>query len=195
MSSTEMCVGKELANEVEDNSPSLILSVTPAGQPGNPVDLANAPEWHDLFYGRVTPERVKELGRFLRSDPNRFFRLYHGTSADHPILEKGLLPTSARRAKSLQAGHGFVYLSVYPGMAETFGRMAYPGKNIQVYAVEVTARRLAADLDQLRNKRAWGDGSLGEVGSSLAESLVIGHGARVRGKVEAWQIRPIEIIE
>ena len=186
-----MKIGSGLADVVEDECDSLLVPIRATGQPGDPVDFANAPEWHDLFYGKATPERVKELGQFLRSDPNRFFRLYHGTDASHPIMEKGLLPTCARRAKSLQSAAGFVYLSVYPGMAEDFGRMAYPGKRIQVYAVETTARRLLADLDQLNNKRAWGGEAFREVGSSLAESLVIGHGARVRGKVDPWQISPV----
>jgi hypothetical protein len=151
---------------------------------GGTINFATDPQWHDVFYGRPTPERIKELGRFLRTDPNRFVRLYHGTDASLPVLEKGLLPTSTTRRRSLQSGNGYVYLSVFPGSAEDFGRMGNPGKKIRVYGVEVTIRRLCADTDQLNNRRGVGD----DVGNSLAESLVFGHGARVKGKIDPMQV-------
>ena len=150
------------------------------------VDFSSDPRWHDVFYGMPTPRRIKELGQFLRSDANRFVTLYHGTDAGHPVMEEGLLPTSAGRAKSIQSSPGFVYLSVFPGHAKTFGELAYgPTTPIAVYAVTVTARRLLPDPDQLRNKRMYGNA---EVGDTLAESLAIGHGARVRGKVDPMQL-------
>lgn len=154
------------------------------------VDFSEDPEWYDLFYGKPTPERVKELARFLRNDPNRFITLYHGTDANLPIMQKGLLPTSATRRRSLQSSPGYVYLSVFPGSAEDFGRMGNPGKPIQVYKVEVTVRRLLPDADQLGNKRLWGGDEYNQLGNSLAESLVYGHGARVKGKVDPYQLIP-----
>jgi GNAT superfamily N-acetyltransferase len=162
---------------------------------GDAIDFSEDSNWHDLFYGTPTPKRMKELKSFLRQDPNRFVRLYHGTDASHPVMEEGLLPTSAGRKKSLQSTPGYVYLSVYPGMAEDFGRMAYPGKPIQVYAVTVTVRRLLADTDQLNNRRYWGEGKYDGVGNTLAESLVYGRGARVKGKVEPYQLTPTKDIK
>jgi hypothetical protein len=69
--------------------------------------------------------------------------------------------------------------------------MAYPGRQIQVYSVEVPVRSLLPDLDQLRNRRMW-DKTLIPVGSTLAESLVIGHGARVKGKILPLRVAAIE---
>jgi hypothetical protein len=148
------------------------------------TDFSSDPQWHDVFYGNPSPERIKALASFLRSDPNRFITLYHGTASDLPVMEEGLLPTSPSRAKSYQSSPGYVYLSVYPGNAKNFGELAYPGEDITVYAVNVTARRLLPDTDQLANQRSVGK----EVGNSLAESLAIGHGARVKGAVGPMQL-------
>jgi len=148
------------------------------------TDISSDPQWHDVFYGDPSPERIKALASFLRSDPNRFITLYHGTASDLPVMEEGLLPTSPSRAKSYQSSPGYVYLSVYPGNAKNFGELAYPGEDITVYAVNVTARRLLPDTDQLANQRSVGK----EVGNSLAESLAIGHGARVKGAVGPMQL-------
>jgi predicted nucleotidyltransferase/8-oxo-dGTP pyrophosphatase MutT (NUDIX family) len=150
------------------------------------------PEIDGLFYSAETPEAVRRVAAWLRSDPNRFVRMYHGTSAEHPVMEKGLLPTSGRRRHSYQSGSGYVYLSVFPTSAEDFARMAYPGKDIVVYAVDLTVRRLRPDLDQLRNKRYWGGERFQGLGDSLAESLVYGHGARVAGRIGPEQITPFK---
>lgn len=154
---------------------------------GGVMDFSVAPEWHDVFYGNPSPEKVRELGIWLRDHPNDFVRLYHGTAATHPIMEQGLLPTSGQRRNSMQSGAGFVYLSVYPGMAKDFATMAYPGKPVKVYAVEVTVRRLLPDTDQLRNQRLYAERN---VSNTLANSLAFGHGARIKGAVEPFQIRP-----
>jgi ParB-like chromosome segregation protein Spo0J/GNAT superfamily N-acetyltransferase len=153
------------------------------------LDFSQAAEWHDLFYGSPDPKRLKELNQFLKRNPEQIIRLYHGTDASLPIMTEGLLPTSTKRRRSLQSGSGHVYLSVYEGMAETFGTMGNPGKKIEVYAVQLPARMLSPDPDQLRNKRYWGEDK--EIGSTLADSLVIGKGARVKGTVMSWAIRPL----
>lgn len=191
---TEAPTAKPLAGAGRVVPPTHVAK--PLGGPDNPVDFSQDPRFHDVFYGDPTFEQIHKLSQFLRADPNRFVRLYHGTSAAHPIMAKGLLPTCASRAKSLQSAPGFVYLSVYPGMAEDFARMAYPSQPVRVYAVTVTAGRLLADLDQLRNKRLWSEGSptLAGAKNTLAESLAVGHAARVRGKVEPYQIQPLEFV-
>lgn len=137
--------------------------------------------------GTIEKKDIAEFASFLRSHKMDFVRLYHATSLDHPIPDKGLLPTSATRAKSLQSGHGYVYLSYDPESALSFARMAYAGqyRPLVIYAVEVTIGRLSADTDQLRNKRFF---SGIEVGNSLAESLIYGRGARVKGKIDPMQL-------
>ena len=154
------------------------------GSLDNPVNFSVDPEWHDLFYGEPSTERMDELSKWLRSHKNDFVVLYHGTSARHDVWEEGLLPTSGSRAKSYQSSPGYVYLSVYPGSAETFGSLAYPMHDIIVYSVWVTVRRLKPDIDQLNNHRYEGM----DVGNSLVESLVFGHGARIKGKIDPFQL-------
>lgn len=148
----------------------------------------------NLFYGEEKPETVKNLVSWLKQDPNRFVRLYHGTAAKHNVMVEGLLPTSGSRRNSLHSGSGYVYLSVFPTSAEDFARMAYPGKDIVVYAVDISIRRLKPDKDQLRNKRYWGGEKYQDIGNSLAESLIYGHGARVEGKINPMQISVFKTI-
>lgn len=160
----------------------------------HPIDLAYDPEWHGAVYGARTPDHIRRLNAFLRENPDRFIRLFHGTSVRHAVMEQGLLPTTVRRRNSLQSANGFVSLSIYPGMAYDFGNFASlnsapdaEGNSVAVYAVTVCVRRLLADRDQLNNKRAAGF----DVGNSLAESLIVGSGARVRGLIEPFAIRQI----
>ena len=126
--------------------------------------------------GVLSPKDKKAFASFLNSRKMEFVRMYHGTSIEHPVTDKGLLPTSARRAKSLQSAHGYVYLTYDPQTALSFARMAYAGQNrdLVVYAVEVTIGRLKPDLDQLRNKRMFAGE---DVGASLVDSLIYGRGA------------------
>lgn len=157
------------------------------GDPSRPYDFAHDERFAHLFYGDPSPAEVKAFSSWLRSRPNEFVRLYHGTAAANPIWEEGLLPTSLTRRNSIQSGSGFVYLSVFPGMAFDFGRYASlnrpadaDGARVAVYPVTMTIRSLAADIDQLHNRRLWA----GEVvGNSLAESLVRARGARHRGRI------------
>ena len=132
---------------------------------------------------------LRRLRGWLRANRNTFVTLYHGTSAAHNVAGpdgEGLLPTSQGRAKSLQSARGWVHLSVHPDAAEAFGRMAYPGQGVSVYAVTVPVRRLRPDADQLRNKRYWsGDGG---IGGDLASSLAHGGGARVRGALAPFSL-------
>lgn len=158
------------------------------------IDLAYDPAWHEAIYGSRSREEVRRLNAFLRDNPDRFIRLFHGTRVVHPVMEKGLLPTTTNRRNSYQSANGFVCLSVYPGMAYDFGNYAAlngggdaEGNRVAVYAVTVCLRRLLADRDQLNNRRAAGT----QVGNSLAESLIFGSGARVKGGIEPFSLREI----
>lgn len=147
----------------------------------NPIDFATDPRWHNLFYGVPTRQELLDLTSFIYCSKNDWVSLYHGTDAAHPVMTKGLLPTSDSRRKSLQSSNGYVCLSVFPGMAHDFGTMAYPGRQIVVYKATICFRRLKADIDQLRNQRLHAQRNCGD---TLAESLVYGHGARVKGKLD-----------
>jgi hypothetical protein len=139
--------------------------------------------------GTITDKEVKQFGRFLNDHKMDFIRMYHGTSARHEVMDKGLLATSATRARSLQSAAGFVYLAYDPQSALSFARMGYAGdytSHLVVYAVDVTVGRLLPDHDQLRNKRQYG-GHV-DLGATLAHSMIYGRGARVRGRIEANQI-------
>ncbi len=160
------------------------------------LELIKDEDWKDVFYAdNLSPERVKAFKSFLSMYNNIYLdnliRLYHGTSAKHNILEEGLKPTCNSRKKSMQSTNGYVYLSIFPNMAKTFGEMAYPQEKVNVYSVDIHVRYLKADLDQLRNKRYW---AKKEVGNSLAESLIFGHGARVKGKIEPYKIKLLKSV-
>lgn len=136
-----------------------------------------------------TEEDVKRLNKYLRANKNKTITLYHGTDASHNILQDGLLPTSAKRKKSLQSASGYVYLSVYKSMAKTFGEMANPyAKNIKVYKITLPINDLKVDNDQLKNKRMWSDV---EIGNTLGDSLIYGSGARVKGAIPNYYIKEV----
>ncbi len=146
-------------------------------------------EWLHNYVRGDGPE-VKKLHRFLWNNRDRNCILYHGTSAEIPVLEKGLRKTSARTRKSLQSKSGYVYLSTYPGHARMFGEMAYPSKKVVVYAVQICIYELKPDLDQLRNKRLF-SGEIIEK-ENLATSLAIGHSARVKRDIWPFEIKLTE---
>lgn len=162
------------------------------GGPDRPFDFARDARFHHLFYGQPSSEEVREFGRWLRQNRNAFVRLYHGTAAVNPVLQEGLLPATQRRRNSLHSSSGYVCLSVYPGMAHQFGVYASlnrsrdaQGRKVLVYPVVKTIGSLLADRDQLSSRRHWAGERLGD---TLAESLVHGHGARVRGAIEPHQL-------
>jgi len=139
--------------------------------------------------GTITPQEIKAFASFLNSHKMDFIRMYHGTSSAHDIMGKGLLPTSASRAKSIQSTAGYVYLAYDPNSALTFAQMAYAGQYNStriVYAVDVLVKRLLPDHDQLYNKRMYGGNA--DIGNTLAHSLIYGRGARVRGKIDPMQV-------
>lgn len=137
----------------------------------------------DFIFDMDRDKAEKETRKFLRNccRMKDYFALYHGTTVKHNIMMEGLLPTSNSRKKSLQSANGYVCLSIYPDMARTFGKMAYPQDEIVVYEVAIPLRLMLPDKDQLKNKRQWsGDSS---IGTDLACSIVHGSGCRVKGAI------------
>jgi hypothetical protein len=143
----------------------------------------------DIFHKSEPSEKdIQVIKKFLNDNKYHKLILYHGTNAEFDIEHDGLLPTTSKRRNSLQSASGYVYLSIFPEMAKTFGEMAFPNKDINVYKIDVPIKDLKTDKDQLFNKRLYGNI---QVGDSLAESLIIGHGARVKGKIPPYMIKRI----
>ena len=101
-------------------------------------------------------------------------------------MHQGMLKTTLHRRNSYQSASGYVYLSIWPSSARMFGELAYPKQDVTVYAVDVKIRELLPDLDQLRNKRLFGN--FDNIGMTLADSLIFGHGARVRREIKPYEI-------
>lgn len=136
--------------------------------------------------GGADPKAVKAFRVALSGDNT--IRLYHGTSVKHDVWDKGLLPTSATRRRSIQSGSGFVYLTYDPMRALTFAQMGYPREGpYVVYSVELPVRMLLADPDQLRNKRQWTGRD--DIGTGLIDSLIHGGAVRVKGRVDTYRIK------
>ena len=140
-----------------------------------------------LFTSEYDRKLVSEFNRWLRRHKEDYVRLYHGTSSKHDILGQGILKTTKRMRNSVQSESGFVYLSVYPNTAKTFGELSYPYDEASVYSVVIKIKELKPDTDQLRNKRLWGKDFL-ELGNTLADSLIYGSGARVKRNIEPYEI-------
>lgn len=153
------------------------------------INLRNDAETSAWIFNDSPDESdIERFKKWLFRHRDDYVRLYHGTSSSIPVKEEGLKRTSAKTKKSMQSETGYVYLSVYPDSARTFGEIAYPYDEVTVYAVDIKIRQMKADKDQLRNRRMW-DPSLRGVGDSLAESLVYGHGARVGRDILPYEIK------
>lgn len=141
--------------------------------------------------GLPSAVRAAEMKEWLKQHGSRFTPtytiLYHATGENVPVMEKGLLPTSDARRRSYQSESGYVYLAATPERAKTFGDLGNGSKSI-VYEVIVPVHKLLPDADQLHNLRAAGT----DVGNSIEESIVYAGGARVKGAIEQWQIRPFD---
>jgi hypothetical protein len=111
----------------------------------------------EVAKGEASALAVARLARWLRSNPDGWLRLYHGTAASVPVESEGLLPTSTRRRNSLQSRSGYVSFSIYPGHAEMFALLAFPRRAVTVYGVDLRVRELVPDTDQLRNQRVWAE--------------------------------------
>ena len=57
-------------------------------------------------------------------------------------MSQGILKTTSRRRNSAQSTSGFVYLSLYPDSARTFGELAYPRQDVLVYSVDIKIKEV-----------------------------------------------------
>lgn len=149
------------------------------------LDDEETSKFFTSFNGEYNEKLVDEFNRWLRRHKKDYIRLYHGTSENIPIMDKGILTTSLKRKKSFQSECGYVYLSVYPSSAKTFGELSYPNSKVVVYSVVIQIKELKPDTDQLNNKRRDG---FPEVGNTLADSLIYGSGARVKRSIKPYEI-------
>lgn len=153
------------------------------------IDLRTSPETSIIFNELCTEKDVRRFNQWLRTHADDYVRLYHGTASKFDIRHEGLKKTTAHRRHSYQSTSGFVYLSIYPSSARTFGEMAYPGQDVTVYAVDIKIRELRPDTNQLVNRRRFGYGEFDHIGNTLADSLIFGHGARVSRAIRPWEIK------
>jgi len=150
-------------------------------------DLRNYEPTMKYVYNDDPKEKeIIEFSQFLRNNKDSYILLYHGTSTRHDILSEGLLRTNKKRRNSYQSESGYVYLSVFPSSARMFGEIAYPRDVVCVYSARVKIGELLADKDQLRNKRLFGGFN---IGNTLADSLIFGHGARIKRDLLPYELR------
>ena len=151
----------------------------------NVINLMTNPDTSIIYNEEASQKQRLAFSKWLRQHREDYVRLYHGTDSDIPILKDGLKKTSTRTKKSIQSATGFVYLSIYPQSARTFGELAYPRKQVTVYAVDIKIKELLPDKDQLRNKRLYGQF---DIDDTLADSLIFGHGARVKRNILPYEL-------
>lgn len=141
--------------------------------------------------GLPTADKLADMKAWLAKHGSRFTPtyavLYHATDRDVPVMEMGLLPTSTARRRFQQSEGGYVYLAATPERAKSFGDMG-SNSDAAVYEAIVPVHKLQPDANQLFDLRSTGI----QVGNSVAESIVYGGGARVKGALEQWQIRPFD---
>jgi hypothetical protein len=159
----------------------------------HPFDLRM--EFPELIWNvEPTDKQIEKLNKWLRDNKEKYVRMFHGTPFENKenVLQKGLLPTSSTRRHSFQSQSGYVYLSVFPTMSKHFADMAShqdKDKNV-VFEVVAAIMDLKPDTDQLINKRHHSDNK--NIGDTLADSIIYGHGARIRGKVDRNLIRIVD---
>jgi hypothetical protein len=138
----------------------------------------------------ILKKDTKALSKYLNAlKSNRYdmpsIIFYHGTSTKHDILDKGILTTTSKTAKSLSSTFGYTYLSIYPDHAYRFGDLAYPYGDITVYEVKIPANLILPDKDQiyLMNRESGQN-----ITDNLANSIIYGDGVRVKGDIPPYMI-------
>jgi hypothetical protein len=141
-------------------------------------------------------KNVEYINKYLRDRgktrfmPNSLIKLYHGTSPKIPILDDGIKTTKMRTSHSYQSTLGYTYFSIYPSMAEIFGNMGFGIHDSAVYECLIPICEIEPDLDQIRNKRLYS--GMYEIGNTIGDSIIYGHGVRVRGDIPPYMIRKIK---
>jgi hypothetical protein len=181
--------GQEILFSMRKTEPQQTL---PSPESEEVIDFSSDARFHHLFHGTPSEKQIQEFDRWLKANPDALIRLYHGTSSLNPIETQGLKKTSATRRNSLQSRSGYVYLSVYPGIAQDFARFASANRGANdegfknaLYSTELRISELSPDADQLRNQRMFAGR---DVKNTLAHSLVFGRGARFKGNIPASRV-------
>lgn len=190
----------EKGGEIQKNDKDVELKIdnyteqyNPDGTMFKPYDLRV--EFRDVLFNPSPSEKdIERLNKWLREHKMNYVKMYHGAPAKYvqSILEKGLLPTSDKRRNSYQSQSGYVYLSVLPKSSKIFAELAdaHNVENNTVFEVVELVNSLLPDTDQLNNYRSAKENW--DIGNSLAESIVYGHGARVKGKIDRNALRIIK---
>lgn len=148
-----------------------------------PINLLES-KFADLMYtSKQDPKLFKEFNIWLKQNPNKVIRLYHGADKNSPIVDQGLLKASPNRRKSLASSHGFVYLSPFKETAEIFGKIGNP-YGYTVYTVDLPIRLLKPDKDQLANKKIGNS----NIGNTLADSIIYGRSVSVKDNIPPYMI-------
>jgi hypothetical protein len=152
------------------------------------LNLIEDSETRDMFFREPTDDDINFLNKYLKNNKFNLIELYHGTSSKNDIIEIGLLTTKIKTKKSLQSTPGYVYLSVFEDMAKKFGSFAYPTDDTVTYKITVPVYFIEPDLDQIRNVRMWSNENIGE---TLADSALYGHGFRIKGNIPPYMIKKL----
>ena len=156
------------------------------------ISFKNLQEY-GIYYGLLNEKMSNSFQKFINQNKYKYAILYHGTSAKHNIMEKGILPTSSKRRNSYQSSSGFVYLSNYPSTAKIYGEFAYPYDDIVVYKVRVPIKDLKPDLDNLKNHNIANPDEY--VKPTLANSIIHGNSVRVARKIYPYEIIGVELLK
>jgi hypothetical protein len=138
-----------------------------------------------------TKKNADYITKFLRKSgksrfqPSCLLKVYHGTSPKLPILKDGLKTTKSGTSHTTQSTFGYTYFSIYPSMAKTFGNMGWGIDNAVIYECLIPTCEIEPDTDQLRNKRLYGGF---DMGNTIGESIIYGHGIRVKGDIPPYMI-------
>lgn len=143
-------------------------------------------------YLSETKENADYITKFLRRSgktrfqPSCLIKVYHGTSPDLPILEDGLKTTKSKTTHSFQSTFGYTYFSIYPSMAKLFGDVGWGINNSVVYECLIPICEIEPDKDQLANIRRYSEL---EVDDTIGNSIIYGHGIRVKGDIPPYMIK------
>ena len=79
----------------------------------NVINLRECPDVQNyIFNDEPSDKDIKMFNRWLSLHRNDYVVMYHGTSANIPVMTEGLRKTSLKTKKSIQSETGYVYLSL-----------------------------------------------------------------------------------
>lgn len=156
------------------------------------ISFKNLQEY-GIYHGLLNEKMSNSFQKFINQNKYKYAILYHGTSAKHNIMEKGILPTTAKKRNWYQSSPGFVYLSNYPSYAKMYGEYAYPYDDIVVYKVRVPIKDLKPDLNILKDYNIANPDE--HVKPTLANSIIHGNSVRVARKIYPYEIIGVEVLK